>query len=145
MRVLTVQQPAAGAILALGKTTENRSWGTPHRGPLAIHAAAATMPPGHPFWRFPAYRSALAAADAYARDQLDHHGVIIALAELVDVHPSNGSCCSPWGEHNHPWNVHWSLEQIRPLRTPIALRGSLGLRMLDERTALAVLREVDRG
>lgn len=39
MKVLSVRQPWAFAILALGKDVENRSWTTGHRGPLLIHAA----------------------------------------------------------------------------------------------------------
>ena len=143
MRVLTVQQPAAGAILALGKVTENRTWATAYRGPVAIHAGKAIMPPGHPFWRFAPYRSALAAATAQQRDALDHRGVIIALADLVDVHEAaSTSCCSPWGE-SEVFAVHWMLENIRPLAVPVAHKGGLGLRHLDEAVEAAVLREVN--
>lgn len=39
MKALSVCQPWAHAILALGKNVENRSWPTSYRGPLLIHAS----------------------------------------------------------------------------------------------------------
>ncbi len=39
MKVLSIQQPWAWAILAGVKRVENRTWRTHHRGPLLIHAA----------------------------------------------------------------------------------------------------------
>lgn len=38
MKAISIQQPWAAAILRLGKTVENRTWATRHRGPLLIHA-----------------------------------------------------------------------------------------------------------
>jgi hypothetical protein len=40
VKVLTIRQPWAHAILHLGKDVENRSWRTRYRGLLLIHAAA---------------------------------------------------------------------------------------------------------
>ena len=37
---LSVRQPWAWALLYGGKTVENRTWSTPHRGPIWIHAPA---------------------------------------------------------------------------------------------------------
>lgn len=41
---LSVRQPWAWAIISGGKTIENRSWTTPYRGPLLIHAGKAFDP-----------------------------------------------------------------------------------------------------
>lgn len=41
VRVLTVRQPWAWAIIQGGKDVENRSWPAKHRGPLLIHAGNA--------------------------------------------------------------------------------------------------------
>ncbi len=38
MKVLSIQQPWAHAILCDGKDIENRTWQTKHRGPILIHA-----------------------------------------------------------------------------------------------------------
>ena len=40
MRVLSVQQPWASLIVAGWKDVENRTWHTPYRGKIAIHASS---------------------------------------------------------------------------------------------------------
>lgn len=40
MRVLAVKQPWASLLVLGHKPVENRSWGTPYRGDVAIHASA---------------------------------------------------------------------------------------------------------
>ena len=47
VRVLTVRQPWAWAIIQGGKDVENRSGPTKHRGPLLIHAGSAFEPDGY--------------------------------------------------------------------------------------------------
>jgi hypothetical protein len=130
MRILTVQQPAAGAIIALGKDVENRTWETKYRGPVAIQASAAPMPAWHPFYRNPTYRQAKASNhDSAALDVLYVLGAILAVVDLVDVHTGHPGCCaSPWAERD-PFPVHWMLEDIRPLEVPVAWKGGLGLRI----------------
>jgi hypothetical protein len=44
MKVLSVRQPWAWAIIYGGKDIENRTWATRYRGPLLIHAAASMRP-----------------------------------------------------------------------------------------------------
>ena len=39
MKVITIRQPWAFAIIRLGKDVENRSWATSYVGPILIHAA----------------------------------------------------------------------------------------------------------
>lgn len=39
MKAITLWQPWASLIACGAKTIETRSWGTPYRGPLAIHAS----------------------------------------------------------------------------------------------------------
>lgn len=39
MKVLSVQQPYAWALVHGPKRIENRTWNTPYRGPVAIHAS----------------------------------------------------------------------------------------------------------
>jgi hypothetical protein len=41
MKVLTVRNPHAWAIIYAGKTVENRDWDTSYRGTLLIHASAS--------------------------------------------------------------------------------------------------------
>lgn len=42
LKALTVHAPWAWAMIHGPKRVENRSWGTSHRGPLAIHAGVST-------------------------------------------------------------------------------------------------------
>lgn len=142
MKALTVRQPWA-SLLALGiKDTENRAAGTEHRGPLAIHVSQAFDGAGA---RDFTVRKALARSTdpAIPRELFaGTWGQVIAIVELVDVHPADGTCCSAWGW----WHVpgprgaepalrvarHWRIANPRPLPTPIPARGALGLWELDD-------------
>ena len=45
-RCLSIRQPWAWAIVSGRKPVENRSWATPYRGRIAIHASQASVPSG---------------------------------------------------------------------------------------------------
>lgn len=81
LRILTVRQPYAWAIIHGGKDIENRSRNIAgdYRGPVAIHAAlkGASFDAKHPkLWPF---------------DERHTTGVIIGVVDLVGVHHSE-SC-----------------------------------------------------
>lgn len=141
MRILTVRQPWAWAIIHGGKDVENRvrNIAGDYRGPVAIHAAASTLatfdPSHHHLWPVKA-----------------HHrlGVIIGVVDLVGVHEGHNteqerfkavrSCyqpgkafgpCSEWAQ---PDTWHLELSNPRPLRKLIPFKGALGLRRLDTET-----------
>ncbi|MBN8882976.1 MAG: hypothetical protein J0H73_11765 [Salana multivorans] len=141
MRILTVRQPWAWAIVHGGKDIENsvRSLG-PYRGPVAIHVAGKYATEG---LDLPALDD---AADAWCaihgcadHPWFKHVGHIIGVVDLVDVHhatscPTHGESapwplCSPWAERD-TW--HLVLEAPRPLANPIPYRGALGLRTLPD-------------
>lgn len=44
MRCLSIRQPWASLIIAGHKKIENRTWATPYRGPLLIHASQRVDP-----------------------------------------------------------------------------------------------------
>lgn len=133
MRVLSVRQPWAWAILHAGKTVENRtrSLGT-YRGPVAIHAALTierdTVMPAE----------AIATADVPAWYAT---GAIIGVVELLDTH--HADICRDRGEHCSPWAKpgvhHLTLAAPRPMLEPLPFRGGLGLRRLDDATKQLVL------
>jgi hypothetical protein len=50
MKAISLWQPWASAIAAGVKTIETRSWSTPYRGPLAIHAAKRWTRYEQEFW-----------------------------------------------------------------------------------------------
>ncbi|MFI6448522.1 ASCH domain-containing protein [Kitasatospora sp. NPDC050543] len=112
---LTVRQPWLAAILTGDKTTENRSWPTKHRGPIALHAARALSRDGQ---ADPLVQAVLARPHAPALTT----GAIVATARITDCHQDTG-CCRPWGQ---PGLWHWTLTDVRPLTEPIPATGRLG-------------------
>ena len=116
MRVLTIRQPWAYAILELGKDVENRSWWTDYRGPLVIHSSARPEP--------------LINLDPYISEavmsRLDDNemalGAILGVVDLVDCTEDSRS---KWADDpDDAW--HWILENPRKLAKPIPCKGRLG-------------------
>jgi len=129
MMALTISQPFASLIASGEKWIENRTWYTPYRGPLAIHAGKGTQ-----------YLTAKELRQYPS-------GCIVAVARLVacvrigaiqfnDAMPAHRKCIVPgttknWSEvarHKHvegPWC--WILEDVVKLETPVPLRGAMGL------------------
>lgn len=139
MRILTVRQPWAWAIIHGGKNVENRvrNIAGDYRGPVLIHAAktedaeAYDIPYPHPI------TSVVGRLDSDPRAwQL--RGVILGVVDLVDVHLGSrleGYCwhdkqgmqakCSEWSESEA---FHLVLANPRALDEPIPYKGALGLR-----------------
>jgi len=135
LRVLTVRQPWADAIINLGKDVENRTRNIAgaYKGPVAIHAAKQLLPidetleagkfigdlTGYmPLFTMPAGR-----------------GAILGVVDLTETHPESRShpCdCSDWAEIDR-W--HLVLANPRPLTEPIPFKGALGLRRLPDDVA----------
>jgi len=147
MRVLTVRQPWAWAIVQGRKDVENRSRNVAgsYRGPVAIHAGLAPFEKDNMASR--AHREAREAATEIV------FGGIVGVVDLVGVHVcvSAAGCmpdpadhgrwalCSPWAE---PGGYHLVLANARPLARAVQWRGALGLRELPDDVAAAVEREV---
>lgn len=156
MRILTVRQPWAWAIIHGGKDVENRvrNIAGDYRGTVLIHVAQQVD-----LAAFSGRSAALtAAATAFNESNTDvlksgpwhsYRGEIIGVVDLVDVHPPNpgegavrGDTCSPWAE---PDAWHLVLENPRALVEPIPYKGALGLRNLaarDPETVLAITRQI---
>jgi len=149
MRILTVRQPWAWAIIHGGKDVENRvrNIAGDYRGPVAIHAAKGVgsdreftaktitvgrIGPGVPFGLT--------------------YGAVIGVVDLVDVHSPAADltrdefCQSPMGDLCSPWaqieSWHLVLANPRPLPEPIPYRGALGLRRLDDETTARILAQI---
>lgn len=145
MRILTVRQPWAWAIIHGGKNVENRTRNIAgdYRGPVAIHAALefdVLAVSG----RSDALMAAVTAYNVAHPDPLDgspwfrDRGAIIGVVDLIDSHPFH-SCiqqqhdgdwivCSEWAERS---GHHLVLANPRALDEPIPWKGALGLRRLD--------------
>lgn len=157
MRVLTVRQPWAHAIIHFGKDVENRVRNVAggYRGLVAIHAAKA-VDDDAPKWLW---------GDFHDSEQ-EVFGSIIGVVDLVDVHVVSlthydgmnvcfddktpvGGTCSSWAHaydefpayHGH----HLVLSNPRPLVEPIPFKGALGLRRLDNDMIDRILAVVERG
>lgn len=116
MKALTICQPYAEMIAAGEKLIENRTWPTPYRGPLAIHAGKS--------------RDWLEADDEAERPGMAF-GAVVAVAQLVDCVRVDAVSERFLDEHdqrhhaNGPWC--WVLENVRRLPAPIPYRGAQGL------------------
>ncbi len=141
MKALTLTQPWATLVALGAKRIETRSWGTPYRGPLAIHAAKGLGPVGgysglislcygEPF------RGALGAA-GFAPGRGGRElplGQVVAVCQLVDCIRADRALQldlvsereAEFGDfRTGRWA--WLLEDVRALPEPIPARGTLGL------------------
>jgi ASCH domain-containing protein len=106
MKVLTVRQPWAWAIIFGPKRVENRTWKTSYRGPLLIHAGRS--------------RARLGDYGPGEPDATDlAFGSILGVVELLDCVPYERVKDRPFAEG--PWC--WLLAEPRPLETPFPCAG----------------------
>jgi hypothetical protein len=155
MRILTVRQPWAWAIIHGGKNVENRATNIAgkYRGPIAIHSAigkTATLNERQERLLLAADKDGDGGIEAWLHGEAIAGGVILGVVDLVDVHRAEGvgqgitadliregnefavnGACSPWAEANVH---HLVLDAPRPLAKPIPFKGALGLRHLDDVT-----------
>ena len=114
MKALTIRQPWAWAIMSGLKIIENRTWKTPYRGELLIHAGrgASVKLPGN---KLP---DGTPIPDDLPR------GFALGVVDLIDIlpveecDPDNPFAIGPWC---------WVLSRPRPLASPIACKGALSL------------------
>lgn len=121
MKALSIKQPWASLILDHGKDIENRTWRTPYRGPLAIHAGLKPdlAWPGVELIAF--LRNQGLSVEDVVRLHDAPLGGIIGVVELVNC--SRGVSESPWAAEGQ-W--HWELADPRPVPF-VPMKGRLGL------------------
>ena len=138
MKVLSIRQPWAWAIVRGWKTVENRNWRTDHRGPLAIHAPLAEDDEDLPrvldlvdrtnYLRGHArvYPSVLQQLYRDTRGPLGHVVGVVHLSGVVTGHDPDHKGRAWAGNlwFRGPWG--FTLHNARPVR-PVPLRGRLGL------------------
>lgn len=150
MKALTLTQPWAALVAIGAKRIETRSWGTRHRGPLAIHAAKGFG--GLPRGRSLAdvcldepFRSALVAAGIrlFVAGQDLPLGAVVATCTLVGCYRIEGAYEDIYrrtyaAEHERafgdftPGRYAWVLTDVIALPEPIPARGMQGLWEWDE-------------
>ena len=143
MRILTVRQPWAYAIIHGGKDVENRSRNIAgeYRGPVALHAGLAwDYAGGTRIWEI----NKIEIPPFETSGEWDIHGAIIGVVDLTGAHRAFGDnpggfnlCghngqCSDWAESTG-W--HLTFARPRPLSEPIPYRGGQGLRKLPDDVA----------
>ena len=116
---LSVLQPWASLLAVGAKRIETRSWFTPYRGAVAIHASK----------RFPMADQLLLKDRRFNSALVNHYalndfglpnlptGAILAVADLV--------ACDSTNDPVDRWM--WRFENIRRLEIPIKATGALGL------------------
>jgi hypothetical protein len=135
MKALTICQPYAHLICLpetdpRHKRIENRTWPTPHRGPLAIHAGKS--------------RDWLEIEDDGNGTEWDANyelevraldfGAVIAIAKLVlcasveSIHAGKYDDIHPWAKQHQHANGPWCfvLDDVRRLPKPLPWRGAQG-------------------
>jgi len=129
LKVLTIRQPWAWAVIYAGKDVENRRWQTSYRGPLLIHAARNADPnsAARLLWTMP-------DPEAYGqpREAFEARGAIIGLVYLADILTDSPS---RWAQ---PRSYHWKLESPAPVDPPIPWPGRQGLWSPPDAAAQAV-------
>jgi ASCH domain len=114
-RVLSIRQPWAWAIAGGRKKVENRSWDTPYRGTVYIHASSRTES-NQIDWIRDTFRIRVP-------NDLPN-SAIVAVAELRDVVTRrHAKRFGRWFEG--PYGFVFT--NVRALRVPIRMHGKLGL------------------
>jgi hypothetical protein len=144
MTTLTLTQPWASMIEAValglpGKRIETRSWSTPYRGPLAIHAAKGLAGMQKGVWEdlcqgIPFREILLEMGYVNGEGQVNPdaipRGAIVAVADLVDVVPVEqvkpGELERSFGNYT-PGRYAWLLENTRRVDPPVQAKGKQGL------------------
>lgn len=155
MKVLTLTQPWA-SLIGRGKSIETRSWRTPYRGRLAIHAAKGFPKDAREFTRTARVHDAL-QEDFPNREDDFTLGAIVAVVTLSDCRVMQDSEDDPFFDAYHEFDIGiggtlteqerafgcyevgrfaWIFTDIKLLSKPIPARGALGLWEFD-------IREVD--
>lgn len=139
MKAISLWQPWATLMAVGAKQCETRSWGTSHRGPLAIHAAKAPLP-----WMVDIIRADWQWwRDAFEKAGFEieperkligfgglPRGCIIATVDLVSCTRTTAENAPPYPERAFgdytPGRYHWHTANCKRLDTPIPFKGKQG-------------------
>lgn len=126
IRLLSVRQPWAWALIHGGKDVENRSWRTNYRDLLAIHAGLQDHDTlKHDDWK--AFEAHYIGSDVFAGFEADKEprGAIIGIVEIYGCEPGH-LVDSVWRDNEPGWFA-WQVRNPVVLPEPIPCKGQLGL------------------
>jgi len=124
MKALSILQPWATLVALGAKHYETRSWNTPFRGLLAIHASKSFSPWARDLCLEPPFREALRGRDLPL-------GAIVGYAHLVATYSTNRmpeltDTERAFGNYQ-PDRFAWEFRNVQWLPVPIPCKGNLGL------------------
>lgn len=141
MKIITLTQPHATLVALNAKKIETRSWGTSHRGPLAIHAAKGFPKDARALCKEKIFAEVLERAGYYHPDDLPL-GEVLATCNLIAVKQMNElhvfPACRSYTTQKHTWLLNeqerafgfyavgrwmWLLDEIIKFNKPIPARG----------------------
>lgn len=131
IRGLTLYQPWAGLIAVGAKKVETRSWRTPYRGLLAIHAGKTRAP----FDLEQILLDAAGLSPSTAPDVVQAKGAFVAIVNLTGCIPTEravstvaalGKVEREFGDYS-PGRWAWLLTDVVALDPVIPTRGAMGL------------------
>jgi ASCH domain len=129
-RVLSIQQPWAWAIASGKKKVENRSWSTPYRGTVFIHASSKLNRDGVEWIR---KQFGIRVPEGLTQS------AVIAVAELKDVvRRRQAARFGKWFEG--PYGFVFG--NVRQLNRPVPTHGKLGLYRPSPTLMRAVMKQV---
>jgi hypothetical protein len=136
LRALSIRGPWWWFILHGGKRIENRSWPTRFRGPVLLHASKS--------FSLPVFTDDL----DYGRRIAESQGITLPPVTIGDLRAMGGhivgtatvtdcvtSSASPW--FFGPYG--FVLDDVRPVQTPIRIKGALGFFKVPAGTVVNVL------
>lgn len=149
MKAITLWQPWASLIAVGVKRFETRSWRTPYRGLLAIHAGTYKLPRAD-FNAFPADLLELLDVHGIGLDrQAWPYGQIVALAKVVDMVPTSRAVNEGLADETEqlvgdytPGRWAWRFDQVVPVSIPCG--GERGLWTPDQLLTARCIAEWDK-
>lgn len=121
MKALSIRQPSISALLAGHKSIEVRSYSTPHRGDLLLHAAATFG------WREREELRHLRRLEIdLPEPDRSQRGALLGLAQLTECRRMTEADWEPAlvEPREGKWWA-WVLQHVEALPTPIPYRGQL--------------------
>jgi activating signal cointegrator 1 len=135
LRCLSLTQPWATLVMIGAKRIETRSWRTSYRGPLGIHAAKGFPKVAREICLTEPFKRTLIVAGYRSVADLPFGALLgtVQLVAVVGVKRVRSAISSDeyaFGDYSDG-RFAWILEDVRPLKTPIPIRGALGLWNID--------------